>query len=108
MASLAGLTADAFLPRLLHSIEVNAVRVLDLTDAAVLSALHISVGDLLADDRALSQAIAAAAKDAGFDGIIAPSATGVGVTLAIFDALDSTSRLRDRIRSADPAGETSR
>ena len=94
MASLAGLIPDAFLPRLLHSIEVNYVRVLDLTDAAVLSALHVRVDDVLADDRALSQAIAAAARESGLDGVIAPAATGVGVTLAIFDTPDSTARLR--------------
>jgi RES domain-containing protein len=51
-----------------------ALEVLDLTDATVRSHLGVDENDLIGDDYALTQSIAAAARDAGFHAVLAPAA----------------------------------
>ncbi len=67
-----------------------AVRVLDLTDPTVREAVGVTADDLVGDDYGVGQQVASAARDAGLDGVLAPSAGLVGQrTLAVFySALD--------------------
>lgn len=59
--------------------------VLDLTDPQVLRLLDLDVEQLTGDDRAVCQALAAAARAQGLDGVLAPSAAPPGErTLAVF------------------------
>ncbi|HVX21413.1 MAG TPA: RES family NAD+ phosphorylase [Acidimicrobiales bacterium] len=68
-------------------VEVDRLVVLDLTDAAVRSALGVTETDLVSDDYAVTQRIAKAAASAGFEGILAPSAALPGrTTLVVFSA----------------------
>ncbi len=76
-------------------IRVHLNKVLDLTDPKVLSKLKITLQDLtLPNEYTLTRQIALSAREAGFEGIIAPSSAGPGTILAIFsDRLDSQSKL---------------
>ena len=78
--------------------------VLDLTDRQVRGSLGIDEGDLVADDYTTTQAIAAAARDAGFDGVLAPAAALPGrQTLAVFArALSKVTAERSEIRQPPP------
>ena len=61
------------------------LEVLDLTDEATRSHLGVREADLVSDDCTLTQDIAAAARDAGFDAVLAPAAALPGCqTLAVF------------------------
>jgi hypothetical protein len=61
------------------------LEVLDLTDEATRSHLGVSEADLVADDCTLTRDIAAAARNAGFDALVAPAAALPGCeTLAVF------------------------
>jgi len=54
--------------------QVEGLRVLDLSDAQVREALGLTEADLTGDDLTRCQALGAAARAAGFEGILAPSA----------------------------------
>jgi hypothetical protein len=57
----------------------------DLTDEATRSHLGVREGDLVSEDCTLTRDIAAAARDAGFDAVLAPAAALPGCeTLAVF------------------------
>jgi RES domain-containing protein len=61
--------------------------VLDLTDPEVREALALAEVDLTSDDLTRCQAIGDAARAAGFEGILAPSAALAGeITLVVFPA----------------------
>lgn len=76
-------------------IRVHLNKVLDLTDSQVLSKLKITLQDLTdPNDYTLTRQIALSAREAGFEGIIAPSSVGPGTIFAIFsDRLHSQSKL---------------
>jgi len=76
-------------------IRVYLNKVLDLTDPQVLSILKITLQDLMdPNDHTLTRQIALSARDAGFEGIMAPSSAGPGTILAVFsDRLDPQSKL---------------
>lgn len=78
--------------------------VLDLTDEAVRAHLGVHEPDLVGDDHSASQAIAAAARDAGFQAILAPAAALPGrETLAVFaHALSSVHPERSEVRQPPP------
>lgn len=84
----------------LSELEVELKAVLDCRDAA---ALGLSLEDLTRDyDFAITQEVAAAAIAQGAEGILVPSATGLGDNLVVFPAqLHSTSRLAV-VGSRDP------
>ncbi len=76
-------------------IRVHLHKVLDLTDPQVLSRLKITLQDLTdPNDHTLTRQIAESAREAGFEGIIAPSSAGPGTILAVFsDRFDFQSKL---------------
>lgn len=66
---------------------VTDLRVLDLTDPVVRQALHVTEADLTGEDYTRCQDLADAARAAGLDGVLAPSAGLPGaVTLVVFAA----------------------
>jgi RES domain-containing protein len=80
----AGLAASSIAPRRLATIRVRLSRVLDLTSPRVRTELGVPDADLTADDTGLTRAIGEAAHHLGYEGVLAPSATGSGLVLAIF------------------------
>ena len=85
MAEGQGRGAQSFLPRDLHVIDVNALNVLDLTAEAALRAIGLSMGDIASEDWSTCQAVGQTAHYLGMQGIVAPSATGVGLVIAAFE-----------------------
>jgi RES domain-containing protein len=66
---------------------VESLRLLDLTDPQVREALALTEADLTSDDLTRCQALGHAARAAGFEGILAPSAALAGeVILVVFPA----------------------
>ncbi len=64
---------------------IHDLKVLDLTDPTVRERLGVTEEKLTNDDLSLCQAIAEEARDAGFQGMLAPSAALPGeTTLAVF------------------------
>lgn len=79
----------------LARIHIDLHRVLDLTDPATLAALGLRAEDLVTDTWEPTQRLGAAARAAGFEGLLVPSAAGPGRNLVIFpDRLDARSRIR--------------
>lgn len=76
-------------------LSVRLHKVLDLTDEKVLAELKIDKKSLIHPvDYGLTRQIAIAAREAGFEAILAPSSTGEGNILAIFsDQLNPKSRI---------------
>lgn len=65
--------------------DVDNLGVLDLTDPAVTSALGVTEAALVSDDYDVTLSIAVAAVEAGFNGILAPSAALTGRrTIVVF------------------------
>lgn len=83
-ARRAGLSPRQLGPRRLATIEVRLGRVLDLTSPAVREALGVTLETLTDDGTAMTRSIGAAAHRLGYEGILAPSATGEGTVLAVF------------------------
>lgn len=66
-------------------VRVTDLQVLDLTDPDVQQLLGLIEADLTSDDYAVCQDVAAVARDAGFDAVLAPSAALPDLqTLAVF------------------------
>lgn len=80
------------------------LEVLDLTDEKIRSRLGVTEQDLVSDDYSVTQAIATAARNAGFDAILAPAAALSGCqTLAVFvDALPKVNAERSEVRQPPP------
>lgn len=72
-------------PYLLHTVEAHDVLALDLTDAAIMEKLGLTLADIADDDWTACQAIGHAAWFLGFQGVLAPSASGAGLVLAAFE-----------------------
>ena len=67
----------------LYELELNVSKVLDLTDAKVLAHLQISAPSLVADNVNATRQIGQQALAAGFQAILAPSATHHGKNVVI-------------------------
>lgn len=80
------LTVEGMLsvPHALHTIDVARIEVLDLTDPAAQELVGLEASDLTGD-WAPCQAVGHAAWFLEFHGVLAPSAVGAGVTLALFE-----------------------
>jgi RES domain-containing protein len=85
VAARQGLDLAAYLPRDLHEVEVVLVRVLDLSADGAIEYLGVPLNELLGEDMAASQQIGQAARYLGFEGLVAPSATGAGLAIAVFE-----------------------
>ena len=84
MAARSGRRPQDFTPRRLYRFELRLRRLVDLRPPEARSAVDLSDADILGDDPAACQAVGEAAETLGREGIIAPSATGSGVVLAVF------------------------
>ena len=73
-----------FLPRRLYTYEINLGAVLQVIDAAVRDELGLTTEALAADELGACQEVGAAAHYAGFEAVLAPSATSRGTALALF------------------------
>jgi hypothetical protein len=82
-----GMTADRVGSRRLLTVEVHLTNVLDLRVAANRVAVNLSGDDLRSEpgNYARCQRIGRVAHQLGLHGIIAPAATGLGETLAVFE-----------------------
>ncbi len=79
----AGLPREHAPTRRLASIKVRLSRVLDLSDTSVLAILGLSASQVVGEDVLLCQRLGAAAHHLGYEAILAPSATGDGLVLAL-------------------------
>jgi len=81
-----GIRPESVRPRTFYTVEVAVARVLDLTVKDHLAAVGLTSAQLSSavDDYDACQDVAAAAHQLEFHGILAPAATGLGQTLAIF------------------------
>lgn len=75
---------EDLLPRRLFRYRVRLSAVLDLTDSETRQGLGLTEEALRAADRSVCNALGDAAHYVGFEGIRAPSATGVGEVLVVF------------------------
>ena len=73
-------------PRRFYTVTVDVDAVLDLTNPHNVAAVGLSAADLRSevDDYAACQRVAAAAHQLELHAVLAPSATGLGETLALF------------------------
>jgi RES domain-containing protein len=80
------------------------LEVLDLTDSGIRAQLGVTETELVCDDYATTQAIATAARAAGFDAVLAPAAALPGCqTLAVFAAaLPKVQPGRSEVRQPPP------
>lgn len=85
VAERQGLDPHSFLPRDLHVIEVSGLRVVDLSTADRLATIGLSFADVRSTDMEACQRIGEAASYLGYEGIAAPSATGTGLVIAVFE-----------------------
>jgi RES domain-containing protein len=82
-----GMRPELVEPRRLVTCEVKVTNVLDLRDASNRESVGLSILDMTSDvgDYAPCHRVAQAAHQLELHGILAPAATGVGETLAIFE-----------------------
>lgn len=82
-----GMSGDMVRPRRLLLVEVGVSDVLDLREPAAATSVGLSEGDLLSPVGEYESCwqVARAAHQLGLHGILAPAATGLGETLAIFE-----------------------
>jgi RES domain-containing protein len=86
LAERAARPPEDLLPRHLRLYHVELQRVLDLSDEGNRLTIGVSSTEIRAENTARCQAIGDAAHYAGFEAVLAPSATRVGESLAIFSA----------------------
>jgi hypothetical protein len=85
-------------------VDVDGMKVLDLTEPSIVSTLEATDAELIGDDYDLTQRIAAAAISAGFEGIVAPSAALAGrTTLVVFSSgMHAVNAGPSRVRQPPP------
>ncbi len=94
LAERQGLNLEDLAPRDLVSIQASLSKVLDLTDREILDQIGISKNGIVGNDISLCLEVSRLAHDAGFEAILAPSATKKGPILVVFpDRLRLFSRL---------------
>ena len=76
---------QSFLSRRLHEIYVIDLELVDLTSEASLQAAGLSLRDIADPDWEPCQAVGAAAHFLGLQALMAPSATGSGAVVAVFE-----------------------
>jgi RES domain-containing protein len=94
LAERAGRDPADFMPRHLLQYEIELRAVLDLTDEAAMAAVGLTEAQLRSSNSEACQRVGEAAHHLGREGVLAPSATGEGLVLAVFvERLLPTSRL---------------
>ena len=84
LAERQGMPPENLLPRRIQTYGVELQAVLDLRDPTARQGLGLSDAVIAGDDPTLCQSVGDAAHYAGFEAILAPSATGIGLVLAVF------------------------
>ena len=84
LAARQGMPPENLLPRRVQTYGVELQAVLDLREFAARQELGLSDAVIAGDDPTLCQSVGDAAHDAGFEAVLAPSATGIGLVLAVF------------------------
>jgi RES domain-containing protein len=84
LAERQGRAPEDFLPRQMYRYEITLATTLDLRPAAVRDSLGLTPDALRALDARHCRDVGAAAHCLGFEGIVAPSATGIGTVVAVF------------------------
>lgn len=69
----------------LHTIDVEALQVLDLREEAALRHVGLAPEDVVDEDRTACQAVGHAAWFLEMQGVVAPSASGVGLVITAFE-----------------------
>lgn len=85
MAAGQGRGAESFLPRDIHTVAANDLLLVDLTYAASLASVGIEPTDISAVDWGPCQRVGEAVYFLGYQGLMAPSASGVGIVMAVFE-----------------------
>ena len=85
LAERSSLPSESFLPRTLCILRVDLTAVLDLRQPEALAAVGLSAVRMRSAALEQCQRVGEAAHKLGLEGILAPSATGVGEVLAVFD-----------------------
>lgn len=95
LAERTGIAPEALVARgwEMHDVQVNAVPVLDLTIEGALDHVGLEQDDIGGDDWSACQAVGEAAHFLGIAGVAAPSATGNGLVLAVFETRVEHGRL---------------
>jgi RES domain-containing protein len=83
-AERSGRPPEDLLPRALYRYEIELSSVLDLRDENVMASVGVTSHVLRSDDPSRCQLVGDAAHYLSFEGLLAPSATGVGHALAVF------------------------
>jgi len=89
-----GRGAASLLPRELHRIALDGIEVVDLAAVGTLEAAGISAEDIAGSDWAKCQQRGEAVAVAGHPGLRAPSATGLGHVIVLFEARVPSTRVR--------------
>lgn len=93
MAAGQGRGAESFLPRDIHTVEASDLLLVDLTDPKSLVSLGIEPADIGAVDWEPCQQVGAAVYFLGYQGLVAPSASGIGIVVAVFETRVSSGQL---------------
>jgi hypothetical protein len=89
-----GLSLDDLAPRDLAAIQLSVSKVLDLTDEDTLKRIGLSLSEIMGNDVSRCIEVSRLARRAGFEAVLAPSATSRGPILVVYpDRLLSSSRL---------------
>lgn len=91
MASGQGRGIESFRPRQLHTVTATELDLIDLTEEDDLNSVGLAVSDVAADDWASCQRVGEVIHFLGYQGLRAPSATGLGTVFGVFET-----RLRHR------------
>jgi RES domain-containing protein len=84
MADGQGKGTESFLPRMVHTIAVTNLEVVDLTRPGAVAAVGLEESDLSATDWSACHIVGDAVDTLGVGGLLAPSATGDGSVLTVY------------------------
>ena len=94
MADGQGRGPASLLPRDLHHVALSNIRVADLTTPERLAEAGLRPAEIAASDWSKCQQVGEAAALAGLGGLRAPSATGIGHVIVLFESSLPTGRVR--------------
>lgn len=79
-----GIAPEGLLPRAVYRFEISLHQCLDLREEINLATVGLDLDAIRSDDLGRCQEVAMAAHYLGVEGLLAPSATSAGFTIAIF------------------------